>query len=601
MYRFYDDLGRVPLIHIFGNIMTNRIIIKTGKLLLLFLFLTTAMYPQSITQKYLHNQTVTYAEAIDFYKQLDSKYEKAKLFTYGLTDSGNPLHLFVISPDADFDPASLHKKNKRIILINNGIHPGEPDGIDACIKISEDILKRNLYDTLLKNTVVCIIPVYNIDGALNRGCCVRANQNGPEEYGTRANGQNLDLNRDFIKCETMNSKSFVEIFQKWDPDIFVDTHVSNGADYQYVMTLISSQHNKLSPPLGEFMKNIATPFLFDEMKRSGSEMTPYVNTITEIPDDGIAGFLETPRFSTGYTALFNTLGFISETHMLKPYQHRVEATEKFIISIFKFTAIHSEQIAEKRKEAKKYSASQKQFPLSWVLDTTKSEMFSFKGFEAKHKTSNVTGQQRLYYDRNAPYEKPVKFFDTYKVENTADAPRTYIIPQAWHRVIERLQWNGVEMKKLEHDTVMEVEVYFIVDYKTVSHAYEGKYLHSDIQLRKEKQKLQYFAGDYVIELNQPANRFIVETLEPQATDSYFNWGFFDAILQQKEGFSDYVFEDTAEEILKNNPSLKTEFEKKKAEDKKFAENAEEQLEFIFQRSVYKEKTHNRYPVGRILL
>jgi hypothetical protein len=567
--------------------------------LFLLLFETACAFAQPASQKYLHNKTVTYAEAIAFYRQLDADNEKAKLFTCGLTDSGNPLHLFVISTDKDFNPASLRKKNKRIVLINNAIHPGESDGVDACIKWSEDILKRKRYDSLLRNTVVCIIPVYNIDGALNRGCCSRANQNGPEEYGTRANGQHLDLNRDFIKCEAMNTKSLIEIFQKWDPDIFIDTHVSNGADYQYVMTLISSQHNKLTPALGDFMKNTFTPFLFEDIKASGHEMISYVNTIKEIPDDGIAGFLETPRFSTGYAALFNSFGFVTETHMFKPYKERVEATEQFFISALKFASQYSREIAEKRKEAKKYSASQRSFPLAWELDTNNFELISFKGFEAKYKTSNVTSQQRLYYDRNAPFEKPVKFFDTYIAQKTIDAPDAYIIPQAWQRVIERLRWNGVEMKKLERDTMFEAEVYYITDYKTSPNAYEGKYLHNSTQVRKEKQQFQYFAGDYLIMLNQSANRYIVETLEPEATDSYFNWGFFDAILQQKEWFSDYVFEDTAEEILKNNPSLKAELEKKKAEDKKFAESAWEQLAFIHQHSGYREKSHNRYPVGRI--
>jgi Zinc carboxypeptidase len=580
--------------------MTEKIMLKTGVFLLLLLFMNTASFSQSVTEKYLDNKTVTYSEAIAFYRQLDSTYDNAKLLTYGMTDAGKPLHLFVISYDADFDPASLHKKNKRILLINNGIHPGEPDGIDASMKWSENILKQHLYDSLLKNTVICIIPVYNIDGALNRGCCARANQNGPEEYGTRANGQHLDLNRDFIKCEASNTKSLIEIFRAWDPDIFIDTHVSNGADYQYAMTLISSQHNKLTPVLGEFMKTKVTPFLFDEMKRSGNVMTPYVNTIKEIPDDGIAGFLEIPRFSTGYAALFNTLGFVTETHMFKPYKERVEATMQFFAATLKFTSRYSNAIFAKRKEAKRYCAEQKQFSLSWVLDTTQSETISFKGFEAKYKPSKVTGQQRLYYDRNAPFEKPIKFFDTYKADKSVDAPGAYIIPQAWSRVVERLKLNGIEMTRLERDSLMEVEVYYIDDYKTLPNAYEGKYLHSEVQVRKEKQKIQYFEGDYLIELNQPTNRYIVETLEPQATDSYFNWGFFDAVLQQKEWFSDYVFEDTAEEILKNDAALKAEFEKKKSTDKKFAESAWDQLAFIHQHSGYQEKSHNRYPVGRII-
>ena len=566
---------------------------------LLLLLVSTELYSQSIPQKYLENKTATYSEAIRFYRQLDSKYEKAKLLTYGLTDSGKPLHLFVISRERDFNPLSLHKKNKRIILINNAIHPGEPDGVDACLKWAEEILKHNTYDSLLNNTVICIIPVYNIDGALNRGCCSRANQNGPEEYGFRGNAQNLDLNRDFMKCETMNTKSLTEIFREWDPDIFIDTHVSDGADYQYVMTLISSQHNKLTPVLDEFMKNTVTPFLFDDMKQSGHEMTPYVNTVGEIPDDGISGFLETPRFSTGYAALFNTLGFVTETHMFKPYKERVEATGQFLVSALKFTSRYSGEIAMKRKEAKKYSSSQKLFPVSWILDTTSYEMISFKGFEAKHKKSSITGQSRLYYDRTDPFEKSVKFFDVYKPENIIEAPRAYIVPQAWYRVIERLKWNGIKMKRLDRDTVLNVEVYYITDYKTSPNAYEGKYLHSNVKARKEKQPMQYFAGDYIIELNQPANRYIVETLEPQATDSYFNWGFFDSMLQQKEWFSDYIFEDTAEELLKNNPSLKAEFEKKKSEDTKFAESAWQQLSFIYRQSEYYEKSYNRYPVGRI--
>lgn len=552
-----------------------------------------------LTEKYLHNQTVTYAEAIRFYKELDIKYSEAKLITCGMTDAGKPLHLFVISPEKDFDPVSLRKKNKRIVLINNAIHPGEPDGVDACMKLSEELLEKNQADVLLKNTVLCIIPVYNIDGALNRGCCSRANQHGPEEYGFRGNAQNLDLNRDFIKCETMNTKSFIEIFRAWDPDVFVDTHVSDGADYQYVMTLISSQHTKLTPALGEFMKKVMTPYLFDDMKKSGVDMSPYVDVLEETPDDGIRGFLEIPRFSSGYAALFNTLGFVPETHMFKPFKDRVEATYRFIRSVLKFTNEHAAIIAEKRNEAKMDCRTRKKFPLSWSLDTTRFETISFKGYEAKHKPSNISGLQRLYYDRNVPFEKPIKFYDEYKADISVDVPRAYIIPQGWHRVIERLQWNNINMKKLEQDTMMEVEVYYFTGYTTTHEPYEGKYLHSNVELKKEKQKLQYYAGDYLIELNQAENRYIVETLEPQGVDSYFNWGFFDAILQQKEYFSDYIFEDKAEEILKNNPGLKAALEKRKSSEPSFANDHRAQLDFIYRHSPYYEKSHNRYPVGRI--
>ena len=42
----------------------------------------------------------------------------------GMTDAGFPLNLIVVSNNGDYNFESIHKKNKRIILVNNGIHPG---------------------------------------------------------------------------------------------------------------------------------------------------------------------------------------------------------------------------------------------------------------------------------------------------------------------------------------------------------------------------------------------------------------------------------------------------------------------------------------------
>lgn len=117
--------------------------------------------------------------------------------------------------------------NKRIILINNGIHPGEPDGIDASMLLARDIVTNKV--KLPDNVVLAFIPVYNIGGCLNRSAFYRVDQNGPEEFGFRGNSQNLDLNRDFIKSDSKEARSFAEIFHLTDPDIFLDNHVSNGS------------------------------------------------------------------------------------------------------------------------------------------------------------------------------------------------------------------------------------------------------------------------------------------------------------------------------------------------------------------------------------
>lgn len=568
-------------------------------ILCITMILTFQVKAQDIKNTYLKNKTVTYEQCIDFYKQLDAKFENAKLLSYGKTDIGIPLHLFVISNDLDFDFNSIKKKNKTILFINNGIHAGEPCGVDACLNLSDDILNKNELKSLLSHVVVCIVPFYNIDGALNRGCCSRANQNGPEEYGFRANARNLDLNRDFIKCDAQNTKSLIQIIQQVQPHVFIDTHISDGADYSYNMSLITTQHNKLNSNLSTYLLNTMLPEIEGQMKLKNNEMCPYVETLKSTPDSGLVGFLENPRFATGYTSLFNIIGFVSEAHMLKPYEVQVKATYDLLISTMVTMNAQFEEIIKVKKLADlDITSNQTNFALSWELDTTKFDLINFKGYEAGYKKSNISNLNRLYYDRTKPFNKSIKYYNYYKPAHYVKKPRAFIIPQAWSNVIELLKLNNVVLQAIQNDTLITVNSYYIGDYKTVPKPYEGHYLHRDVELTNQTQHLQFYKGDYLIWCNQLANRFIIETLEPQATDSYFNWNYFDSALQQKEWFSDYVYEESAEQILKLNPSLKEGLQQY-VKQNKLENNHWEQLVWIFKHAPQYEKTAFRYPVFKL--
>ncbi len=542
------------------------------------------------------NTTATYTETIAYYQQLDKIFDQLKLISCGPTDSGKPLHLAVLSKNKVFDPVLLRQQNKRIILINNGIHPGEPEGIDASMMLVRDLLKNNI---IPDNVVLCFIPIYNIDGSLNRSSTSRANQNGPQAYGFRGNSRNLDLNRDFIKTDSKNSRSFQEIFNTWKPDIFIDNHTSNGADYQYVMTLIETQADKLSPVLSKFMTEQLTPSLFSQMKAKGWDMTPYVDHVGETPDSGIEAFLETPRFSTGYTTLHQTIGYVPETHMLKSFQQRVKATYALMECFIDFSKRHGGQLAEVRKQALNQAKLQKEFALNWKLDETKVDSFHFKGFEAGRKPSDISGQLRLFYDRTKPFQKNIPWFKHFKPTLTVQAPLAYVIPQAWQEVIDLLRLNGVQLERLKKDTLMNLEMYYITDYKSPAKPYEGHYLHTQVAVKSVKQTVQFHEGDYVVRVNQTQNRYIVETLEPQGVDSFFAWNFFDSILGQKEYFSNYVFEDTGAEILKNNPELRKQLEEEKSKNEQLNKSGAAQLDWVYRHSDYLEKTFMRYPIGRL--
>jgi Zinc carboxypeptidase len=543
-------------------------------------------------------ESATYFEAVEWYKNLDKQSPLVMVKEMGMTDAGYPLHVVLLSSDGSFNPAQWHSSNKAVILINNGIHPGEPDGIDASMLLVRDIVKGKI--VLPKNVALAFIPVYNIGGCLNRNSTSRANQNGPLEYGFRGNAQNLDLNRDFTKCDSKEAKAFAQIFHFIDPDILIDNHVSDGADYQHTMTMLTTQYDKLGADLGQWLKTDFEPQLFTGMKEKSWEMCPYVNFETTEFDKGMDQFYDPPRYSSGYAALFQTIGFVPETHMLKPFADRVKSTYAFMQTVMEKTAMNVDALIVQRSRARKEVITAPSFPFSWQVDTTQFNMITFKGYEAAYKPSEATGLQRMYYDHTMPYTKQVKFFNVFKPGNFIIKPAAYIIPQGWHAAIDLLKLNGVQMMPLKKDTMIEVDAYKIADYKSLPRPYEKHHKNNSIKTSTTVQTIRFLKGDYLVVMNQPANRYIMEMLEPTGDDSFFAWNFFDAILQQKEGYSDYRWEDVAAQVLKDNPALKIQLEEKKKADAAFASNAPAQLDFIYKNSPYYEPGHNRYPVYRLM-
>jgi hypothetical protein len=537
-------------------------------------------------------QTATYFEVIDFYKSLAKKYSTIKVQQAGATDAGYPLHTVLISADNNF--TQLNKKS--VILVNNGIHPGEPDGIDASMLLARDIAQQKI--NLPKNILLAIIPVYNIGGCLNRNETSRANQNGPIAYGFRGSAQNLDLNRDFTKADSKEAAAFAQIFQSLKPDVFIDNHVSDGADYQHTFTLLTTQYEKLGSVLGTFLKNTFEPALYQGMKAKGWDVFPYVNFETELPENGMTMFYDPPRYSSGYAALFGTLAFVPETHMLKPYKDRVLSTYHFMQTAIETTSAMAQQVKAMRTAQQQQINAATTLPLTFVNDTTTFTTKNFMGYQAKTKTSQVTNLPRMYYDKTQPFTKPIKYYNQFLPTNFTNVPKMYFVQQGYSAVINNLKNSGVKVTQFLTDTTIQVTVTKITDYKSLAKPYEKHHKNYAVKTTTSLQPIKFLKGDYIIATQQPNKRLIVEMLEPTADDSYFAWNFFDAILQQKEGYSDYRWEDVAETLVNNNPALKAALTEKQ-KDEKFANNASAQLDFIYKNSAYYEPAHNRYPVFKL--
>ena len=566
-------------------------------LILFFVLLSGRSYSQTLTpyEQGNGNQTTTFDEMRRYYQGLAQQYTSISYATKGQDDNNKPIDVVIFNPSGNTLEDS--RKEKCILFVNNGIHPGEPDGIDATMMLMRDLATGKIKPP--KNVIVVALASYNVSGMLNRGSFSRANQNGPEEYGFRGNARNYDLNRDFIKTDTKNSRSFQQIFHWIKPDVFIDNHVSNGADYQYTFTYISTNKERLGNLLGNYFNGQMQKTLLKDLQGKGFISVPYVNIHNDVPDGGFPAFMDSPRYATGYTSLFNVIGTVVETHMLKPYKDRVEATYDYMVCNLNFIEQNYKVIKQKRTDNLDQYKIGNKYAIGWKLDSSKYETMDFKGFEAKYKPSDVSSKDRLWYDRDAKFSKQVKLYNTYMPTKEITIPKYYVIPQSEWKIIDLLKLNQIKLLPINKDTVITVEQYRIKDFKTTSGPYEGHYVHFDTDLLREVRKVKFSAGDFLVPLNQEGVKFLLETLEPEAVDSYFNWNFFDAILGQKEYYSAYVFEDTAAKLLKEDKELRAAFEKEKLINPKFAENGTAQLDWIYRHSPYYEGSHLLYPIYRI--
>jgi hypothetical protein len=226
----------------------------------------------------------------------------------------------------------------------------------------------------------------------------------------------------------------------------------------------------------------------------------------------------------------------------------------------------------------------------------------FKGYRMGFDTSPLTGEPREVYDYNQPFTvHNVPVYDDYLPAKSVTAPDYYLVPQAWSEVIDRLKINGIEMSRLETDSVMEVEVYYIENLVWSSRPNNGHHFHDRFTTRKEVQSIPYYKGDYLIRVNQESNYFIVNQLEPEGPDSYFRWNFFDPCLEDREWFSPHpVLEDRIAKFLSESPESRKMLDDAIVANPAMAKDRAAQMYFVYSRCGLANKWVNRYPVARLM-
>lgn len=557
--------------------------------------------------------SATYDEAVAHYAALAEAYpERCTLSDWGETDAGPRLRPFVIGSLAA--RRAMLTGHPPTLFVNNGIHAGEPCGVDAAMLLARRLVTdAALFARLDTTSLVVIVPAYNVGGMLDRGGGTRANQVGPRAYGFRGNARNLDLNRDFAKQDSRNARSLTELLRALQPDVFVDTHTTNGADYVYDLTVIATQPEKLGPVLGPYLRDTMLPTLYAGVEAAGHPVSPYVYSRGVPQEAGLELFMDTPRYSSGYAALLHSLAFITEAHMLKPFATRVRATEALLDAALAFWLDRRPEIAARREANRQALFARDSVTLAWATDTTRADTLAFRGYAALREPSAVTGAQRLRYDRDRPTVTPTPYRAYARPARAVPRPRAYLIPQAHRHLARQLTADlgatigeatgfdhGLPLRTLTRDTVLAGTRWRVTDYATAEVPYEGHYPHHGVVAESDTAtRLHARAGDLLVALTPRNLRLATALLEPAAPDSYFAWNAFDAYLQRKEHYSAYVFEDEAARLLARDPALRAAFSRKRDGDAAFRQNGGAQLDWIYERSGGAEGGYGRVPVGRV--
>ncbi|HSK62904.1 MAG TPA: M14 family metallopeptidase [Pyrinomonadaceae bacterium] len=552
-----------------------------------------------------YRQTPNYAETVAFAKQLADASPSIEYRSFGHSGQGRELPLLVASETQTFTPEAAREQGKAVVLIQACIHSGEPDGKDAGFALLRDIAITQTAAGILENAVLLFMPIYNTDGHERSTPFNRINQNGPESMGWRTTSTYQNLNRDYMKADTPETRAWLRLWNEWNPDLFIDCHVTDGADYRCNITFHHEHHAGIDDAVLEWERDVFDNKVARATEAAGNVVSWYLEFIDNRDLTlGTRDFNGSPRFSTGYVPLRNRPGILIETHMIKDYRSRVIGTYDFLRAALTEVNNDPERLIRIGREADQRTVDagasydpQNLYPLDFEL-TDETASFELKAFAYETEQSDVSGDLRVIYGRE-PLDLTIPMYDTFRVTAAVAPPLQYIVPTQWTGVIEVLHAHGVQFRSLAETASIEVESYKFTNVQWPSGPFEGRHM-PQFDVERVVQAREFPGGSVVVPLAQPLGKLVLNLLEPQAPDSFARWGFFNAIFEEKEYAEHYVLEALAREMMAANADLKREFAELLASDPEFAASPAQRLRFFYKRSPYWDPQMNLYPVGRIV-
>lgn len=537
------------------------------------------------------NRTPSYDQTRAWIERLVAASPLLKIEPFGRTSQGRELYAVRASKPGP--------GRKPLVLAQAGIHAGEIDGKDAGLMLLRDIALRGK-DKLLDRADFLFVPIFNADGHERISAYNRPNQRGPDNQGWRTTGQNLNLNRDYLKADTPEMRAMIGLLRSAKPALYLDLHVTDGVDYQYDVTTMFPGWDGLyahSPAIGRWLDSRYRPAIDAALTRAGHLPGPYVDAVDgRKPEKGIRLTADQPRYSTGYAELARIPAVLVELHSLKPYRQRVLGTYVLLEESLRLVGVEADALdAAIASDRASRPATE---VLTWK-DAAKptGAVEAFKGVAHTGYRSVASGGMEIrWLGKPVTLRMPVW---TQVPDKVVTMPVAWWVPATKPDVIALLKLHGIEFETIGQPRTIDLDMVRLGDFK-IDDPDEG-HIPLDISSVRHAMRQEVMpAGSIRVPSAQPLGLLAAAMLEPEGGDSLLHWNFFPEILMRTEYIEGYAIAPLADRMLANDPALRKAFAAKLKKDKKFAADPEARLQWFYERTLYYDERYLLYPVGREL-
>jgi murein tripeptide amidase MpaA len=547
--------------------------------------------------------TPSYDETVAWLKKLVAATPQLEMVSIGKSLQGRDFWMVIASSSGDFTSDAMRASGKPILLAQAGIHSGEIDGKDAGLMLLRDMTVANKRKELLEKVNFLFVPIFNVDGHELKSPYNRINQRGPLEMGWRTNARNQNFNRDYAKLDTPGVRAIVDVINQWQPDLYLDLHVTDGADYQYDITFGANGTAGWSPSIGQWIRDIYSPAIDTALSTNGHIPGPLVLTVNNMDmADGYYVWTADPRYSNAYGDARHLPTVLVENHSLKPYRQRVLGT-------YILLAASMEVLAGKRDTLAAAVTSDKarrpdEVVLGFVASDDQPVKSAFAGIASERYEGVASGSSVVRW-KAEPDMSEVAQVHVNKPKGRASRPSAYIIPAQWADVAERVAMHGIPVEKLTTALTLDAEIYHLPGAGIAPAAtwtpnpFEGRVRIDPGEPELIEKEVTFPAGSYRVSTDNEFAELVMLLLEPQAPDSFFQWGFFLEIFTRTEYAEAYVMEPLAQKMLAADPALKAEFEAKLAAEPEFAADPQQRIMWFYQKTPFYDQRYLVYPVARI--